>query len=105
MTRRPAYASERSTCPYAAVHARLGSVTRVFSARVQGGVIVAEGHDLLEGTTVTVATSEPEPADVELDSPEIAALDRAIAEADADTSEPVPNEQVLAELDRIAASR
>lgn len=54
--------------------------------------------------TVTVATSESE-AEVALDASELAELDRAIAEADADTSEPVPNVQVLVALDRLAQSR
>ncbi len=79
-------------------------MTRVFSARVQGGVIVADGQDLPEGLTVTGATSESA-AEIALDPAELAELDRAIAEADADTSEPVPNEQVLVALDRLAESR
>jgi len=79
-------------------------VTRIFSARVQGGVIVADGLDLPEGTTVTVAANDDE-AESDLAPDELAELDAAIAEADADDSEPVPHDQVLAELDRLHASR
>ena len=78
-------------------------VIRIFSARVQGGVIVAEGLDLPDGTEVTVAAND---ADDEsgLSPGELAELDAAITEADADDTV-IPHEVVLAELDRIIANR
>jgi hypothetical protein len=71
---------------------------------VQGGVIVAEGLDLPEGTTVTVAANEGE-VEVDLAPDELAELDAAIAEADADDSEPIAHDRVLAALDRLPPSR
>jgi len=77
-------------------------VARIFSARVQGGVIVAEGLDLPEGTTVTVAANDGDP-ECDLAPGELAELDAAIAEADAD-DRVIPHDAVLAELDRIIAN-
>lgn len=80
-------------------------MVRIFSARVQDGVIVAEGLDLPNGTLVTVAANDAE-AECDLAPEEMAELDAAIAEADAgDDSELVSHEAVLASLDEIHASR
>ena len=79
-------------------------MTRIFSARVQGGVIVADGLDLPDGTTVTVAANDGE-KECDLAPDELTELDAAIAEADADGDEPVAHERVLAELDRIRDPR
>jgi hypothetical protein len=76
-------------------------VTRVFSARVQGGVIVADGRRLPDGTIVTVAANDDE-IECTLTPEALAELDAAIAEADADDAEPLSNEYVMAELDRLA---
>jgi hypothetical protein len=54
----------------------------VFSAKVKGGVIVAEDVDLPEGTTVTVVVDDPEDDYAELTAEEAAELEAAIAEAD-----------------------
>ena len=75
-------------------------MTRIFSARVQGGVIVAEGLDLPDGTAVTVAANDGD-GEYEPSGDELAELDAAIAEADADEGEPAPFEDVLADLDRV----
>ena len=66
-------------------------------------MIVAEGLDLPDGTEVTVAAND---ADDEsgLSPGELAELDAAITEADADDTV-IPHEVVLAELDRIIANR
>ena len=78
-------------------------MARIFSARVQGGVIVADGLDLPEGSTVTVVAndSDSEP-DCDLAPDELAELDAAIADADAD-DRVISHDAVLAELDRILA--
>lgn len=83
-------------------YARLDPVTRIFSARVQDGVIVADGLDLPDGTTVIVAAND-DADEYDLPEVELADLDVAIAAADADESEPVPFEEVLGDLDRIHA--
>lgn len=54
----------------------------MFSAKVKGGVIVAEDVDLLEGATVTVVVDDPDDDDAELTAEEEAELEAAIAEAD-----------------------
>lgn len=70
----------------------------MFSARVKGGVIVAEDIDLPEGATVTVVLDEDTANDNADDvTPEqLAELDEAIAEAD--RGEGIPWETVRAEL-------
>jgi uncharacterized lipoprotein YbaY len=70
----------------------------MFSAKVKGDVIVAEGIDLPEGATVTVVLDE-DTAIVNADdvtSEQLAELDEAIAEAD--RGEGIPWETVRAEL-------
>jgi len=79
-------------------------VTRIFAARVQDGVIVVDGLDLPDGTPVTVAANDDREAECEVSAEELAELDAAITEADADETV-IPHETVLAELDRIIASR
>lgn len=77
-------------------------MSRVYSARVRGGVVVPDGVTLPDGTTVTIAVNDEREGDVELTPAELAELDDAIA--DADHSESVSSAVVLAELDRIARS-
>ena len=73
-------------------------VSTMFSAKVKGGVIVAEDIDLPEGATVTVVLDEDTANDNADDvTPEqLAELDEAIAEAD--RGESIPWETVRAEL-------
>lgn len=70
----------------------------MFSAKVKGGVIVAEDIDLPEGATVTVVLDQDAANDDadEVTSEQLADLDEAIAEADRD--EGIPWETVRAEL-------
>jgi hypothetical protein len=75
-------------------------MSRVYSARVRGGVVVPDGVTLPDGTAVTIAVNDEREAEVELTPAE---LDDAIA--DADRSESVSSAVVLAELDRIARTR
>jgi predicted DNA-binding antitoxin AbrB/MazE fold protein len=70
----------------------------MFSAKVKGGVIVAEDVDLPEGATVTVVVNGPEDDYAELTAEEAAELEAAIAEAD--RGEGVPWELVRDELCR-----
>jgi hypothetical protein len=70
----------------------------MFSANVQGGVIVAEDVDLPEGATVTVVADDPEDDYAELTAEEAAELETAIAEAD--RGEGVPWELVRDQLRR-----
>jgi hypothetical protein len=70
-------------------------MSRVYSARVRGGVVVPDGVILPDGAAVTIAMNE-----VELTPAELAELDDAITEAD--RSESVSSAVVLAGLDRIA---
>lgn len=67
-------------------------------------MIIAEGLDLPDGATVTVAAND---GDIEYDlSPaELSELDAALAEADADDGEPVAHDRVLAALDRLHPAR
>ena len=78
-------------------------MSRVYSARVKGGVVVPEGVTLPDGTAVTIAVNDEKEADVELSPTELAELDDAIAEAD--RSESVSSAVVLAQLDRIARTK
>jgi hypothetical protein len=81
----------------------LTDMSRLYSARVRGGVVVPEGVALPDGTAVTIAVNDERETEVELTPAELAALaelDDAIA--DADRSETVSSAVVLAELDRIA---
>jgi len=76
-------------------------MTSVFSAKVKGGVIVADDVDLPEGTTVTVTVDDqddPEDDYAELTAEEAAELEAAIAAAD--RGEGVPWETVRDELRR-----
>jgi hypothetical protein len=73
-------------------------VTSVFSAKVKGGVIVADGVDLPEGATVMVVVDEPADDYAELTAEEEAELEAAIAAAD--RGEGVPWETVRDELRR-----
>jgi hypothetical protein len=70
----------------------------MFSAKVKGGVIVAEDIDLPEGATVTVVLDEDTANDNadDVTSEDLAELDEAIAEAD--RGEGIPWETVRAEL-------
>jgi hypothetical protein len=78
-------------------------MSRVYSARVRGGVVVPDGVTLPEGTAVTIAVNDEREAEIELTPAELAELADAIA--DADRSESVSSALVLAELDRIAAAK
>jgi len=79
-------------------------VSRLYSARVRGSVVVPDGVTLPDGALVTIAVNDGRDAEVELTPEELAELDDAIA--DADRSESVSSAVVLAELDQIArASR
>jgi len=75
-------------------------MSRVYSARVRGGVVVPDGVTLPDGTAVTIAVNDEREPEVELTPAELAELDDAVA--DADRSESVSSAVVLAELDRIA---
>jgi hypothetical protein len=75
-------------------------MSRVYSARVRGGVVIPEGVMLPDGAAVTIAVNDEREAEVELTAAELAELDAAIA--DADRSESVSSAAVLAELDQIA---
>lgn len=77
---------------------RVVLVASVFSAKVQGGVIVADGVELPEGATVMVVVDEPADDYAELTPEEEAELDAAIAAAD--RGEGVPWETVRDELRR-----
>jgi hypothetical protein len=69
----------------------------MFSAKVQGGVIVAKDVELPEGATVTVVIDEDTANDnVDVTPEQLAELDEAIAEAD--RGEGIPWETVRAEL-------
>lgn len=76
------------------------TMSRVYSARVRGGVVVPDGVTFPDGTVVTIAVNDEREAEVQLTPAELAGLDDAIA--DADRSESVSSAVVLAELDRIA---
>jgi uncharacterized lipoprotein YbaY len=73
-------------------------VSTLFSAKVKGGVIVAEDVNLPEGATVTVVLDEDTANDNadEVTPEQLAELDEAIAEAD--RGEGIPWETVRAEL-------
>lgn len=73
-------------------------MSTLFSAKVKGGVIVAEDVDLPEGATVTVMLDEDTANDnADGVTPEqLAELDEAIAEAD--RGEGIPWETIRAEL-------
>jgi len=76
-------------------------VTSVFSAKVKGGVIVADDVELPEGTTVTVTVDDDDASKddyAELTAEEVAELEAAIAAAD--RGEGVPWETVRDELRR-----
>jgi hypothetical protein len=75
-------------------------MSRLYSARVRGGVVVPDGVTLPDGAAVTIAVNDEKEADVELTAAEMAELDEAISEAD--RSESVSSTVVLAELDRIS---
>jgi len=77
-------------------------MSRVYSARVQGGVVIPEGVTLPDGSAVTIAVNDEREAAVELTPAELAELDDAIAEAD--RSESVSSAVVLAELERLAGT-
>lgn len=70
----------------------------MFSAKVKGGVIVAEDVDLPEGATVTVVLDQDAANDQadEATPEQLAELDEAIAEAD--RGEGIPWKIVRAEL-------
>ena len=74
-------------------------MSRVYTARVRGGVVVPDGVTLPDGVTVTIAVNDENETEVQLSAAELAELDEAIAEAD--RSESVPSAVVLAELARI----
>lgn len=73
-------------------------MTSVFSAKVKGGVIVADDVELPEGATVTVVIDEPADDYAELTATEEAELEAAIAAAD--RGEGVPWETVRDQLRR-----
>jgi hypothetical protein len=70
----------------------------MFSAKVKGGIIVADDVDLPEGATVTVVLDEDTVNDNadEVTPEQLAELNEAIAEAD--RGEGIPWETVRAEL-------
>lgn len=76
------------------------SMSRVYSARVQGGVVVPQGVTLPDGAIVTIAVNDERESEIELTPAELAELDDAVA--DGERSESVSSAVVLAELDRIA---
>jgi hypothetical protein len=67
-------------------------------------VIVVDGLDLPDGTPVTVAANGERETECELSAEELAELDAAISEADADETI-IPHESVLAEPGQIIANR
>jgi hypothetical protein len=71
-------------------------MSRLYSARVRGGVVVPDGVTRPEGMSVTIAVNEERQTEVELTPAELAELDDAIT--DADRSESVSSAVVLAEL-------
>jgi hypothetical protein len=79
-------------------------MSRVYSARVRGGVVVPDGVTLPDGAAVTIAVNDEREAEseaeIDLTPVERAELEDAVA--DADRSESVSSAAVLAELDRIA---
>jgi hypothetical protein len=75
-------------------------MSRLYSARVRGGVVVPDGVTLPDGASVTIAVNDERETEIELTAAELAELDDAVAEAD--RSESVSSAVVLAELDRIA---
>jgi hypothetical protein len=77
-------------------------MSRIYSARVRGGVVVPEGVTLPDGAAVTIAVNDEKEAEVELTAAEMVELDQAIEAADRSESESVSSAVVLAELDRIA---
>ncbi|MEO8845410.1 MAG: hypothetical protein ABI704_27795 [Kofleriaceae bacterium] len=77
-------------------------MSRVYSARVRGGVVVPDGVTLPDGAAVTIAVNDEREAEVELTPLELAELDESIA--DADGSKSVSSAVMLAELDRIAGA-
>ena len=69
----------------------------MFSAKVKGGVIVADDVDLPEGATVTIVLDDdPANDDGDVTPEQLAELDEAIAQAD--RGEGTPWETVRAEL-------
>jgi hypothetical protein len=78
----------------------ISAMSRVYSARVRGGVVIPDGVTLPDGASVTIAVNDEREAEVELSPAELAELEEAIAEAD--RSESVSSAVVLAELDHIA---
>ena len=79
---------------------RLESVSQVFLAKVQGGVIVPEDVDLPEGSVVTIVTDDEGD---ELSPEDEAELLEAMAELD--RGEGIPFEDVLREIDSIRPSK
>lgn len=76
-------------------------MARLLAARVRDGVIVADDLDLPDGTAVLVAVDVPDET-CSLSPDELAELDAALA--DADRSDPVPFDDVLADFDRLQAA-
>jgi len=74
-------------------------MSRIYSARVVGGVVVIDDVTLPDGAAVTIAVNDEHDGEVELPADELVQLDDAIAEAD--RSESVSSAVVLGELDRI----
>jgi len=70
-------------------------VAQIFTAKVQGGVIVADRVELPEGTVVTVVVDDEDAYEL---APEEEAVIR-IGIAAADRGDVVPLDVVLAELD------
>jgi hypothetical protein len=71
----------------------------MFSAKVKGGVIVADGVDLPDGASATVVVDDPAADEyADLTPAEEAELETAIAQMD--RGEGVPWETVFAELRR-----
>jgi nucleoside 2-deoxyribosyltransferase len=63
-------------------------------------VVTPDGVTLPDGAAVTIAVNDEREGEIELTPAELAELDEAIAEAD--RSESVSSDIVLADLDRIA---
>jgi hypothetical protein len=81
-------------------------MSRLYSARVRGGVVVPEDVTLPDGAAVTIVVNAERDAErdaeIELSPAELVELDAAIAEAD--RSESVSSEVLLTELDRITCA-
>jgi hypothetical protein len=79
-------------------------MSRIYSARVRGGRVVLDDVNLPDGAVVTVAVNDDREVEGEVEPTpaELAELDKAVAEADADENEPLSSDFVLAHLAQIS---